>query len=627
MCSGTTPQEACGGRIFAEPYLSATFVQFDNKEYENGIKALAAAFPRYVKVTSLEDLLGDHSAKSAGGRPLWVIEVTDFEAPESKKAPVMVSLSVHGNERAGLEGGVRYAEDLARWATSDPAHILRNGTDPDSSAFRVTKVLKRVHLYLADINPDGWAKGDVGKPLFSRTNDRNTDLNREFPTLGWSKNSYTPLSDPESIAWERFTRQIQPVVASDLHGELTSVNNAFADMMYPAGQWDPQQQLREDALARHMKSNVNRYFAEQNVVLGPITGVAGMRPADYATGYDVVGYDDSGFMGDFFTQVGAVEMDVEHFLSHTVPNNAWVWPLEQAHIAAVRAEIEADMVESMVTKRKRVVFDLGRVGYLFDPHVVTDTDADGYGGPTPREGYTPKSYSVTPMRYFEDLSRFNTEPLTPILTGDVSPGALDGLDSLVVSDDPFPADADGRAVDRSAYAAAIKDYVERGGNLVLTDSGLKLLDDLGVVPASAIAKSVSNAGHVDIDDFDDTYTSGLAPTASQTYYEVPLGFLVSPNNTARHWTVAKAAWEGAGGLSIAHVDNAARIGLGRIEVGKGTIGILGALLPTPTEEFDHYYGLADYGVTVAGGMILNRMIDPIWSSTEPAAPILPLARY
>jgi hypothetical protein len=376
-----------------------------------------------------------------------------------------------------------------------------------------------------------------------------------------------------------------------------------------------------------MKSNVYRYFDEQNVVLGKIAGAGGMKPADYATGYDVVGYDDSGFMGDYFTQLGAIDMDVEHFLSHTAPGNAWFFPLEQAHIAAVRAEIETMVVEAIVVDRRTVGFDLGKVGYLFDPTVVTDSD--GYGGPMPREGYTPMSYSATPMRYFEDLSRHTTEPLTLFATGDVTTGALDGLDSFVVADDPFPPDAEGRTVDRAAYAEVLKNFVLRGGNLVLTDGGLNLLADLRVVDQAKITETVSNAGHIDIDDFNDTYTAGLASTASQTYYEVPLGFSVGVNS-APHWTVEKAAWEAAGGKSIAHVTNANRIGLGRLPMGAGTIGILGALLPTPTEVFDHYYGLADYGVTVAGGQILNRMLDPVWSSqvAQPVEPpSLPFPRF
>ena len=39
-----------------------------------------------------------------------------------------------------------------------------------------------------------------------------------------------------------------------------------------------------------------------------------------------------------------------------------------------------------------------------------------------------------------------------------------------------------------------------------------------------------------------------------------------------------------------------------------TVGIIGALLPPATEKFDHFFGLADYAVSVAGGQILNNMM-------------------
>ena len=116
-----------------------------------------------------------------------------------------------------------------------------------------------------------------------------------------------------------------------------------------------------------------------------------------------------------------------------------------------------------------------------------------------------------------------------------------------------------------------------------------------------------NAKHVNIDKRKDPYVKKLHSTASQTYYEVALGF--PPEERAPHYTVGKTAWEKAGGKSIAHVgDDENRIGLGRVKVGRGTIGIFAAVLPTQTEKFDHFYGLADYAVTVAGGQILNNMI-------------------
>ena len=594
------PRELCGGRIFPEAETSVSFLQHDSGEYEDGIKALAEEFPRYVRVRSFSEIRGQETL-SAGGREIWMIEVTDFNAPEEKKKPVVVSLSVHGPERAGLEGGVRYAEDLARWATESD-RLLRNGTEPDSVEIPVPEVLRKVHLYLTNVNPDGWAQGDAANGgVFMRGNENGVDLNREFPTKGWTKVDYTPLSEPESIAWDDIARDIGPVTASDLHGELTSANNVYADIMLPAGQWNPLEQAREERLARHMKSNIEAYFESQGIVTE-----GGLAPAEYATGYDVVGYDDSGFMGDYFTeQLGATEVDVEHLLSHMVPNSTWVAAHEDAHIAAVRGEIETLMVEAIVVGKVKVSLSLGRVGYLFDPYVVTS--ADGYGGPAPPDGVDPRGYRVTHMRYFKDLSRFATEPLRKLESGDISSRKLRGFDSFVVAGDPYPRDPDGGRVNKRRIARVLKGFVRGGGNLVLTDGGLKLLSRMKIVAKTDIQRTVHNAGHIDIENFDDRYLKRVHTTASQTYYEVPLGFSVD-QDSAPHVTVSRGAWEGAGGKSLAYITDEAQIGLGRLKVGKGKIGIIGALLPRPTEKFDHFFGLSDYGVTVAGGQILNNMM-------------------
>ncbi len=609
--AGATPvcpddKTMCGGRIFPEPDTTLDFVQFSNGEYTDGILALEDQYPKFVKVSTLDKLLNDDKAVSFDGHPIHVVEITNFGVPERRKLPVMVSLSVHGHERAGLEGGVRYMEDLATWAKEDPDHKLKNGTDKDSISVPVSQVLKKVHLYLANINPDGWVAGDDPDNTYNRGNGNGVDLNREFPTMGWVFRGYTPLSEPESKSWHRFVKRIDPVVTADLHGELTSANNAFADIMLPAGQWNPKEQSQEERLARHMTSNIERYFDEDGVVLGDITGAGGaMTPAEYATGYDVVGYDDSGFMGDYFTQRGAVDMDVEHFLSHLVPNGFWSPPLEDAHVAAVRGEIETMIVEAMVTRSVKANLSLGRTGYLFDP--TKKTSKDGYGGPPPPKGYDPEPYSATRMRYFKDLSNFTNTPLRRVLSADVKKDGLKGLDTFIITQKVFPKDPRGRPAVKTKTTKRLRQWVSNGGNLILTDRALRFLVRLGVVKKSALARSRHNAGHVNIDDFEDPYTKKVHVTASQTYYEVPLGF--PPENTAPHWTVAKAAWEEAGGKSIAHVgDDEERIGLGRLKLGKGTVGIIGALLPKQTEKYDHFYGLADYGVTVAGGQILNNMV-------------------
>lgn len=584
------PRTACGDRIFPEAETTTAFVQHDSGEYESGIKALAEDYPRFVKVRTFSEIFGTETL-SFGGREIWLVEITDFQAPEDRKIPVAVSLSVHGPERAGLEGGVRYMEDLARWATDEPDHLVMNGTEEDSVEMPVSELLKKVHLYVSNINPDGWAAGDlINGGVFSRGNGNGTDLNRQFPTIGWTKVNGRPLpmTEPEAIAWVKLMKRIQPRVSADLHGELQSAQNAFADMMYPAGEWDVIEQAQQERAARHMKSNVERYFAEEGVVAGDVTGVAGMKPAEYATGFDVVGYDDSGFMGDWFTQkIGALDMDVEHFLSHMVPNSTWAAPLEDAHIASVRGEIESLMVEATQLAKVRPTLSLGKTAYVFDRRRVEDR--------------------YTRMKYFPALSERATSPLTKLWSNEATKMNLGGFDTVIVADNPFPRTESGKKPDSVRFAGSLERYVRGGGNLVLTDGAIRLLKKLGVVAQDAIARRIYGAGHINIEDFEDPYTASVHTTASQTYYEVPLGFQLDQDSSP-HWVVNREAWEADGGKTVAYIEDEADVGLGRIALGKGTIGIIGALLPQPTAKYDHLYGLADYAVTVAGGQIFNNMI-------------------
>jgi hypothetical protein len=366
-------------------------------------------------------------------------------------------------------------------------------------------------------------------------------------------------------------------------------------------------QAREEKLARHMDSNIERYFEEQNIDTSEVMGEEGMTPAEYATGFDVVGYDASGFMGDWFTQQGAVDMDVEHFLSHQAPNSTWVAPLEKAHVAAVRAELETLIVEALVTRQVKAAPTLGRVKYLSNGKTVKLSD--GYGGPKPPKKAEPVPYRVNRIEYFRDLSKHARRPLRGVSPARLARRGVGRTQTFVVTGAfgkafrkmPKPLKA------RRSATRAVKRFVKRGGNLVLTDGALKLLPKLGIVKRNAVARRVFTAGHVTPIAWDDPYMKKVHGTASQTYYEVPLGYSLD-DDTSPHWIVAQEAWENAGGKSIAYVGEETEIALGRVKVGRGTVGIFGAILPDPTERFDHLYGLSSYAVSVAGGQILNNMM-------------------
>lgn len=603
-CTGSVPTAACGDRVIPDPLRTATFLQYGSEVFP-ALDAIEKIAPEVVEVGTLAEWTHNKKYVSAGGRQLPVVRLTD-EHVHGPKKKVVVSLSIHANEPAGREGGLRYVENVARWWRTDRKHLLYAG----DVAVPLDQVLAKTEVYLGIVNVDGWVAGDLGKGVYSRTNDNGTDLNREFPTIGWTNRPATPLSDPESQGWTAFVRSLGHVTtASDIHGELNSDNKAYADLMWPAAQWTPRMQAQELQLGQHMIKSVERKFAEQNVVLGTVTNTAGVQaPANAATGYDVVGYDDGGFMGDWLAQErGAVEIDAENFLSHSVPMNAWVGPLEQAHVAGVQGIIETLMVEALITQNVRPSMHLGKVAYAFDPRRVTSKDGRGYAN---EPGDHPKAYDVSRMRYFDDLRAASGATVAPLRTADIANGSahLSRYDTLVLDDVAMPPDAKGRKVNETKYRAAIQDFVRGGGQLLLTDAAVPFARYFGITGDKAMRTATTNAGHIDFGTLDSPWEKGLSSTASQTYYEVPLGF--GPTNEAPHYGITTADWAAKKGVTVGTVSDStgAFTALGSMPYGKGSVAIFGALLPTPTEANDHVEGLKDYGVTITGGQVLNAIL-------------------
>jgi hypothetical protein len=603
-CTGSVPQTACGDRVIADPLTSATFIQYGSEVFP-ALKAIEKIAPEVVEVKTLAEWTHNKAYVSAGKRQLPVIRLTD-EKVHGPKKKVVVSLSVHANEPAGREGGFRYVENIARWWKADRKHLLYSG----DVAKPLDYVLAHTEVWIADINADGWAAGDLGNGVYTRENDNGTDLNREFPTVGWTNRPATPLSDPESKGWTAFVRTLGKITtASDIHGELNSDNKAYADLMWPAAQWTPKQQAQELQLGKRMIRSVERKFTEQHVAVGLATDAAGVQaPSNAATGYDVVGYDDGGFMGDWFAQErGAIEIDAENFLSHSVPMNVWLAPLEQAHVAGVQGIIETLMVEALVTAQVKPSIKLGRVAYAFDPRRVKSSDGRGY---TPEKGDKPKNYDVSRMRYFDDLRAASHGTVAKVDTADIASGAarLSRYDTLVLDDVAMPPDAKGRKVSPPAYLNAVRSFVKAGGQLLLTDAAVPYVRNFGITGDAAMRTAKTNAGHIDFGTLDSPWEKGLSETASQTYYEVPLGF--SPTNQAPHYGVTTADWDKVHGTTVGTVSDktGAFTALGYFGYGKGRVSIFGAVLPTPTEDEDHVEGLKDYGVTITGGQVLNAIL-------------------
>ena len=100
-------------------------------------------------------------------------------------------------------------------------------------------------------------------------------------------------------------------------------------------------------------------------------------------------------------------------------------------------------------------------------------------------------------------------------------------------------------------------------------------------------------------------------------------------NSAPARTVDRAAWEKLGGVTVATADplggkaqgegtKTDRTSIGTLPLGKGRIVVFGALLPQPTENYDHWFGVNAYTVSIPGQQLLLRALR--WSGGPLARP-------
>lgn len=181
--------------------------------------------------------------------------------------------------------------------------------------------------------------------------------------------------------------------------------------------------------------------------------------------------------------------------------------------------------------------------------------------------------------------------------------------------------------DLANWSGKLRTFVEKGGNLVLTDGALKNTAYMGVVPRPSVGRVKGYAGFIQFSadgespTFDDPLATDMRqPGAAegpgfrhQTYEPIPLGFRIPEDRDpfsgwAPNWTVDKHAWEAAGGRTVG-LTGPGEVSLGELAMGQGRVRIIGPLLPKPTEEHYHPYGLTSYALTYSGYQVLLNSLQ------------------
>ena len=232
-------------------------------------------------------------------------------------------------------------------------------------------------------------------------------------------------------------------------------------------------------------------------------------------------------------------------------------------------------------------------------------------------------YRVTSMKFWKMLRKYAKPGLKKVTERQIeSRNSWKRLDTIVITNRVY-----------KGLARELKAWVRKGGNLVLTDKAIKMLKKMRIVKGKgAVNKQEFYAGYINFasDKKDVTYDDPLAkkinlPGAAegqggdevhrrQTYEPVPLGIAIQSidgddSNNSPVWAVSASAWNKVKkARAVGTSGGTDRVSFGEIKLGKGRIRIVGAVLPDPTEKFDHPFGLANYALTYAGYQVLKNAL-------------------
>jgi zinc carboxypeptidase len=410
--SGGTCSPNANGKVPATQFIGVD-------EFVDAIKYMnsESQWRRYMEIEALDGKLGDGAGNgrnpavpgnnlspeftpkpefTSAGLPtptldrkksdLMVVRVTDENVPDRGKKRYALSLSIHGIERAGAEGGIRAMEDLVTASSLGTANqkIVKDSVVKGAPTY--ADVLKKTIIYFTLPNPDGWRRGSVssGGVFFQRYNGNGVDPNRDWPDIGFAFRGYSAVSEPETKAWISFYGDVRKRGAfsagDDLHGQPEA--DALSYTLLPHGRhlYDKNVRIQEAAKAINrstferikwspiVQSNDQPRGGGPPCVPGQLGDVCSkIYGQTWGSVYDTINYTTTGALGDWFdSAVGlhADGIDNEMSFSHLDKNIVFDPHTEQLHVDGNKALIYAHLAQ-IVNPVAKGVFDVGgRKGYV-----------------------------------------------------------------------------------------------------------------------------------------------------------------------------------------------------------------------------------------------------------------------
>ncbi|KAG7321908.1 hypothetical protein KOW79_014766 [Hemibagrus wyckioides] len=205
--TGTTVVPLSTAAPAPQPRQPQEFRHHHNSDMELFLQRFSTKYPSITRLYSI--------GKSAQGRLLWVMEISDYPGEHEEGEPEFKYIAnMHGNEVVGRELLLNLIEYLCH----------NYGSDPE-----VTRLVNntRIHI-MPSMNPDGYdiaQEGDVSG-YQGRNNSNNYDLNRNFPD---QFQTITEPRQPETIAVMNWAKSYPFVLSANLHGGSLVVNYPYDD--------------------------------------------------------------------------------------------------------------------------------------------------------------------------------------------------------------------------------------------------------------------------------------------------------------------------------------------------------------------------------------------------------------
>src|SRR4051812_20532374 len=673
---------------------SANYLQFGangaEPELRDAFTELQRLYPRYLSITTVAAELHDPNAVSTGadgipagmpgdtgdGHPLYIIVLTDRSVPDAGKQYVSLMFA-HSAETCGREGELRSIEDLAKGAAnSSPAkYDDGKGVTGVTHAYTAAELLRKTKIFVSVTSPDGWAKGD-NDAGYDQNNGAGLNSNRVAPQDGWSysgdvlyRHGYSTATQSEGLAFTRYLRRVRDTElggkafaeGADMHGPLPFGYILLHDQGNDAAKiernYDTAVRVKAAMDAVHARyasgGGSSTYAAAASQAESVQKALAPYKPggakgaldpthlplqwATFSQIWDILGYTAGSSWGGGMNSHAGLDADAISYEINCVLYAPYDPAQMQLFVDNVRAILDTTIVRAAAREAAPSIDLQGPVGFYDDGTRVTSAD----GNPAPPPANFPNRpllkqveqvpYDVSQTDWFRQLrDGLASSPVKEVRPRDLAARAP-GLATLAVADQE-PADT-----------AALKRFVDSGGNLVLTDRALTLLPALGIGRPQDVGQGYGYVGYADL-DFGDALTKGIPKYARQTYDPIGLGYPTlmerdfyygcrtgdtecanekdsGTQNSAPIWWIDKAALAGVKGARVVGtVDPPAsrkgqgegsaadKVEIGIVPVGAGRIVFFGAALPRPTEGYPHWYGLDAQTLSHAAQTMLLRAL-------------------